>query len=58
MSAEKLREEDLKLLHLLEQMRSQIAQASDNLDSLKQALESVQRLVEERNRNLLNHRSP
>lgn len=25
MSAEKLREEDLKLLHLLEQMRSQIA---------------------------------
>ncbi|GIW32079.1 MAG: hypothetical protein KatS3mg071_2253 [Meiothermus sp.] len=58
MSAEKLREEDLKLLHLLEQMRGQIAQASDNLDSLRQALESVQRLVEERNRNLLNHRSP
>lgn len=58
MSAEKLREEDLKLLHLLEQMRSQIAQASSNLDSLKQALESAQRLVEERNRNLLSIRSP
>lgn len=58
MSAEKLREEDLKLLHLLEQMRSQIAQAGSNLDSLKQALESAQRLVEERNRNLLDIRSP
>jgi|GEM_PF-1549811 diguanylate cyclase (GGDEF)-like protein len=58
MSAEKLREEDLKLLQLLEQMQGQIAQSSSNLESLKEALELALRLVEERNQSLLNARSP
>lgn len=58
MSAEKLRDEDLKLVQLLEQMRTQIVHSSSNLESLKLALESAQRLVEERNQNLLNARSP
>ncbi len=58
MSAEKLRDEDLKLVQLLEQMRAQIGHSSSNLESLKMALESAQRLVEERNQSLLNARSP
>lgn len=58
MSAEKLREEDLKLSQLLEQMQSEIAQASSSLESLKGALELAQRLVEKRNQSVLNARSP
>ncbi|GEM84801.1 GGDEF domain-containing protein [Meiothermus hypogaeus] len=57
MSIDKLRDEDLKLVHLLEQMRTQIVHSSSNLESLKMALESAQRLVEERNQSLLNARS-
>lgn len=58
MSMDKLRDEDLKLVQLLEQMRTQIAHSSSNLESLRMALESAQRLVEERNQSLLNARSP
>ncbi|WP_299428817.1 GGDEF domain-containing protein, partial [uncultured Meiothermus sp.] len=58
MSPDKLRDEDLKLVQLLEQMRAQIVHSSSNLESLRGALESAQRLVEERNQNLLNARSP
>ncbi|MCX7601268.1 MAG: GGDEF domain-containing protein [Meiothermus sp.] len=58
MSTDKLRDEDLKLVHLLEQMREQILQSSQNLESLKEALLSAQRLVEERNQSLLSARSP
>lgn len=58
MSAEKLREEDLKLLQLLEQMRQQIAQSSSSLHSLKELLDSAQALVEQRNQGLVNARSP
>ncbi len=58
MSADKLRDEDLKLVQLLEQMRTQIAHSSSNLESLRSALETAQRLVEERNQSLLNARSP
>ncbi|GIW34768.1 GGDEF domain-containing protein [Meiothermus sp.] len=58
MSIDKLRDEDLKLVQLLEQMRTQIAHSSSSLESLKMALELAQRLVEERNQSLLNARSP
>lgn len=58
MSTEKLRDEDIKLLQMLEQMRNQIAQSSSSLDSLKDILESVERLVKERNHGLINARSP
>ncbi len=58
MSTDKLRDEDLKLAQLLEQMRTQIVNSSSNLESLKMALETAQRLVEERNQSLLNARSP
>jgi diguanylate cyclase (GGDEF)-like protein len=57
MSTEKLRDEDIKLLQMLEQMRNQIAQSSSSLDSLKDILESVERLVKERNHSLINARS-
>ncbi|MGK0619042.1 GGDEF domain-containing protein [Meiothermus cerbereus] len=58
MSTEKLRDEDIKLLQMLEQMRNQIAQSSSSLDSLKDILESVERLVKERNHSMINARSP
>lgn len=58
MSAEKLREEDFKLLQLLEQMRNQITQSSSSLHSLKEILDSVQALVEERHQSLINARNP
>lgn len=58
MSAEKLREEDRKLLQLLEQMRNQIAQSSSSLHSLEEILDSVQALVEERHQSLINARNP
>jgi len=57
MSTEKLRDEDIKLLQMFEQMRNQIAQSSSSLDSLKDILESVERLVKERNHSLINARS-
>jgi len=58
MSVEKLRGEDTRLLQLLEQARCQIVLSSDSLDSLKSILQSIERLVEERNQNLIKARSP
>jgi len=55
---EKLREEDIKLLQLLQRMRVQMEHFARDLDVLKDTLASMERLLEERSLDLIKARSP
>jgi diguanylate cyclase (GGDEF)-like protein len=52
-----LRDEDLQLARLLQQMQSHLVYSSKNLESLRSALETAQRLIEERHQSLISSRS-
>ncbi|MDX2005348.1 MAG: GGDEF domain-containing protein [Meiothermus sp.] len=57
MSAEKLRDEDLKLVDLIEQAQSQVLEYNGRLLELQDTLAMARRLVEERNQALLSGRN-
>ena len=56
--SEKLREEDVKLLQLLQRMRAQIAHFAQDLDALKDTLAAMEHLLEERSLSLIKARNP
>lgn len=58
MGMEKLRDDDLRLAELLEQARQQALEYKGRIAELEATIEAAQRLVEQRNNNLLTARNP
>jgi hypothetical protein len=54
---DELRDEELQLAQLLQQMQTHLPYSSQSLQSLRSALETAQRLIEERHQSLLSSRT-